>query len=72
MPRKVGHAHGYDDDYDDGYDDYYDDYNDSEDAHRSNHDMKGNSRLFSCLQIILRYICSTYILAEGKETQTSD
>ncbi|XP_078168009.1 uncharacterized protein LOC144562663 [Carex rostrata] len=42
MPRKVGHAHGYDDDYDDGYDDYYDDYNDSEDAHRSNHDMKGN------------------------------
>jgi hypothetical protein len=37
MPRKVGHAHAYDDeDYGDDYDDYYDD---SEDAHRSNHDL---------------------------------
>lgn len=68
MPRKVGHALGYNDDYDDGCDDYYDDYDDSEDAHRSNHDMKGNSRLFICLQIILCYICSLYILSEGKET----
>jgi hypothetical protein len=53
MPRKVGHAHVYDDeDYGDDYYNDYDDYDDdSEDAHKSNHDTKGKSVLFSCLQI---------------------
>lgn len=58
MPRKVGHALGYDDYYGDDYDDHYDDYDDydeSKGAHRSNHDTKGNSRLFSFYKLFYSF-----------------